>query len=651
MKRKVAVVLVVALIMAFAVAPAIASPFPDVSSKHWAYDAVNVLYAAGIIEGYPDGELKGDSDVTRYEMIAIVARSLQWLNDRVEEEVKESKEENMAVLESIIGEAMEAKFGKYPSPDKIAQAIADISEIEEKFSKELDLLKARVDELEKSDINSKEIQALSETLETQLGTADVRLTSLEKQLALYTSELTDVKAALQEALKRMDRINVTGQTKVDLAMVELNGPKAHFEDKDLIDEDLIPDIGNEFSKFTNTLNLRMQVNPDNGLSIVSDIGIKNNLGASDEDQLAFAIDSLKIAVEAEDFVGTFGNLDDVTFSDLILKDWSGEGALITLKNESLKGTSALFARDEANSWIQGFTGAVELDDAITLSGTYVKRSNEEPISGIGINMDFLEGLVNLSGQYAQSGSGNDKIAVKLGASAEINNVDTDLSYTKIGASYNPFGVEEFTQEYLADATVAEEKKLNDKAIFNLRASTPLDFFDGLTLENSFKHTRRISTSETEMLNTTSLVYNTKLADFNDSDMTLSYGVTIDDTSIVSNNIFASVDWNLYDNLELFTRLIKEKGNTVDTLDLYINGAYDFKVTTFDGRVKYAYNKYVNVIDGENWYDLIAGLTFGRTLTKNANMEVGYEKIKHTDVNDSSQSASATVVKAGLAISF
>ncbi len=659
MKKKVAVVLVVALLMAFAVAPAIASPFPDVSSKHWAYDAVNVLYAAGIIEGYPDGELKGESDITRYEMIAIVARSLQWLNDRVEEEISKSNKENIAVLETIIGEAMEEKFGKYPSPDKIAQAIADISEIEEKFSKEMDALKARVDELEKSTSKSGEdliktgedIKTLRETLETQLGTADVRLTSLEKQLALYTSELADVKAALQEALKKMDRINVTGQTKVDLAMVELTGPKTHLEDKELIDKELIPGTGNEFSKFTNTLNLKMQVKPDNGISIVSDIGVKNNIGSSAEDELAFALDSLKIAVEAEDFIGTFGNLKDITFSDLILKDWDGEGALITLKNENLKGTSALFSRDEANSWIQGFTGAVDLDKDFTLYGTYVKRSSEEPISGIGINMGFLEGIINLAGEYAQSGNGDDKIAVKLGASTKINIVDANLSYTRIGALYNPFGVKEFTQDYLNDTTVPEDKKLNDKAIFGINASAPIEFIDGLTLVNNYKHTRRLSTSDAEMRNTTSLVYNTKLADFNGSDMTLSYGVTIDDVSIISNNIFASVDWKLYDNLGLLTSLTKKKGNAVDTLDLYIDGAYNFKITTFDGKLRCAYNKYANTIAGENWYDFIAGLTFGRTLTKNANMELGYETIKHTDVNDSVQNASATVVKAGLAINF
>lgn len=70
-----AVVLAVLLSLTLA-APAIAQPFADVPTDHWAYDAIAELAAKGLIEGYPDGSFKGDRAMTRYEMAMVVARLL-----------------------------------------------------------------------------------------------------------------------------------------------------------------------------------------------------------------------------------------------------------------------------------------------------------------------------------------------------------------------------------------------------------------------------------------------------------------------------------------------------------------------------------------------------------------------------------------------
>ncbi len=40
-------------------ASAFAGAMSDVPSNHWAYDAVNTLVAAGLIQGYPDGTYQG----------------------------------------------------------------------------------------------------------------------------------------------------------------------------------------------------------------------------------------------------------------------------------------------------------------------------------------------------------------------------------------------------------------------------------------------------------------------------------------------------------------------------------------------------------------------------------------------------------------
>ena len=51
-----------------------ANPFSDVSTSDWAYQAVSDLSDQGIVEGYPDGTFKGQTNITRYEMAQIVAR-------------------------------------------------------------------------------------------------------------------------------------------------------------------------------------------------------------------------------------------------------------------------------------------------------------------------------------------------------------------------------------------------------------------------------------------------------------------------------------------------------------------------------------------------------------------------------------------------
>ena len=70
------------LVLAMAVALGVtasayaANPFSDVPAGHWAYDSINKLAAAGVIEGYGDSTFGGDKLMTRYEMAQIVAKAM-----------------------------------------------------------------------------------------------------------------------------------------------------------------------------------------------------------------------------------------------------------------------------------------------------------------------------------------------------------------------------------------------------------------------------------------------------------------------------------------------------------------------------------------------------------------------------------------------
>jgi len=77
MKKNFVVVLALVFVLGIAgTAFAAANPFVDVPAKHWAYEAVSKLAAAGIVDGYGDGTFRGDKTLTRYEMAQIVAKAM-----------------------------------------------------------------------------------------------------------------------------------------------------------------------------------------------------------------------------------------------------------------------------------------------------------------------------------------------------------------------------------------------------------------------------------------------------------------------------------------------------------------------------------------------------------------------------------------------
>ena len=55
--------------------------FSDVPYGHWASNSVKLSYAAGINKGYSDGSFRGDRNITRYEMAAVVSRLMSKGNN------------------------------------------------------------------------------------------------------------------------------------------------------------------------------------------------------------------------------------------------------------------------------------------------------------------------------------------------------------------------------------------------------------------------------------------------------------------------------------------------------------------------------------------------------------------------------------------
>jgi hypothetical protein len=159
--KKITIMMVLMLVLALAV-PAMAQSFSDVPSDHWAYDAINKLVAAGIVEGYPDGEYKGQQSMTRYEMAVMVSRALD--NIAAEQEaMAEGLTTGQAEDVTAIVESLMAKNTNDTLSDGQAEEVADIvdaltfelkAELKvlgadlEALGKDVDELEAKVDAMD-----------------------------------------------------------------------------------------------------------------------------------------------------------------------------------------------------------------------------------------------------------------------------------------------------------------------------------------------------------------------------------------------------------------------------------------------------------------------------------------------------------------------
>ena len=78
MKKKSVVQLSFAFLLSMnAIVFSAVNPFSDVPAGHWAYNAVTVLATNGINEGYGDGTFRGDNNITRYEAATMLAKILE----------------------------------------------------------------------------------------------------------------------------------------------------------------------------------------------------------------------------------------------------------------------------------------------------------------------------------------------------------------------------------------------------------------------------------------------------------------------------------------------------------------------------------------------------------------------------------------------
>lgn len=156
------------LLVLFSSGLAWANPLKDVPPNHWAYEELSLLYASGLIVGFPDETFRGNENMTRYQFAEVMGKLLSR-------------------LEAIAGRGLEAA--------KAAQAGVD--ELREAIKKDFQARGETID-----DATAQRLAEAIDKLRTEFRTElDQRVSSLEKRV----SNLEEKATALEDKTTALEQ--------------------------------------------------------------------------------------------------------------------------------------------------------------------------------------------------------------------------------------------------------------------------------------------------------------------------------------------------------------------------------------------------------------------------------------------------------------
>jgi hypothetical protein len=126
-----------------------AETFTDVPPDHWAYEAIDYLQQAGLVEGYPDGTFRGERSFTRYEMAMVIARIFTKIQD------------------------WQAEMQKGETP-------------------------AGAENIDMSEVNSR-LDRLADEFRDELASLGARVTAVEDEQAKMKGEMSDLKGLIKDS--------------------------------------------------------------------------------------------------------------------------------------------------------------------------------------------------------------------------------------------------------------------------------------------------------------------------------------------------------------------------------------------------------------------------------------------------------------------
>jgi archaellum component FlaC len=201
----------------------------DVPPGHWAYQAIEELVRAGIIEGYPDGTFRPNRTLTRAEFAQAIARAYRNIDERIRTLNNRVEEIARQVGVGRPGETTQ------PPTEELRQQVQELQQA--------------VNELKQLQSAVQTLQRLGQTFQQELANLGVDVDTLKKDLAALQSRV--------EALeKKRERITMSGDVtfggyathSIDaFNALTWNGNRIHPSGKFLQSIDVVHEIGLTFS--------------------------------------------------------------------------------------------------------------------------------------------------------------------------------------------------------------------------------------------------------------------------------------------------------------------------------------------------------------------------------------------------------------------
>lgn len=247
--RLLALLLTALMVWTLAVPALGANPFFDVPEDHWAYDAVEYLAEAGLIEGYPDGTFGGARNFTRYEMALVFARIVARFEQYVDQLVQEGISTRLQGIENRLDgvdsrvegidsrvegldtrlTAVESRLDELAA--QVAEALKEASEALRAASEARDVVEVPEPvELEVPVVDPEQIEAALEAarraqelaeqaMQVAVGTLEViDARDWEGQMADHDAQISAAAARAQQALEAAQKAVADAEAAMEVAV-------------------------------------------------------------------------------------------------------------------------------------------------------------------------------------------------------------------------------------------------------------------------------------------------------------------------------------------------------------------------------------------------------------------------------------------------
>ncbi|ADQ13912.1 S-layer homology domain-containing protein [Halanaerobium hydrogeniformans] len=476
--------LITALFLIFALALPVSASFSDVPDGHWAYDAIDSLVAAGVVEGYPDGEYKGQEAMTRYEMAVMVNRALDNMMAELEDRDDGLSYQQAQEIYAMVEAHMEANLPEEFTDEQVEE-VTEITEVlVYELRNELRLLGVDIDAL---------VEDL-EALEARVDAMDVPEDNIEFavtvetifEVADYPDEDEEIGAAMKlwaddDALD-LDLPTYDG----DIVTPEDGNFDPTADDFDWGDADDLPsekrfwqEIG--FDVYGNLGRADFHLELDTIVNVFSEE--KSAFDYRENNQEDFLMDTALLSVDYEgELFNTLqaGDLLDYSIATYFVDEEDLQGVEVTTDYYGLDWTflTAGFGDDEVDD-IYGISAATEVDFALVTGSVYHLRGTDGKTTNFSLALEeiALTDAVTLGGELVFNDSEDeDDILFNLsGEFAASDELTVFAGFETVGEDFYAFK---------DDLAGAEEGNNVDYDKFNLGAEFLLDANNTITANYS-----------------------------------------------------------------------------------------------------------------------------------------------------------------------